>query len=334
MTKHWASVHAEVRPYRLGREIQHLLDWQNFRTVAALLVGQPAPEHDTALRDIGRVDQPPGPSPIVSRSDESAVRDVIPAMVYQTWKSSVSLPANYAYWRRGLIEHNPNFRFVLWDDVENRSFVQSAFPWLLDLYDRLPSEIYRVDLVRPLFLLRYGGFYLDLDCESLRPLEPLRSTAGVILGRMGRHAEFDHSLPNATMGSRAGELFWAFFVAQVLRESSARTTDAISTSGPENFAGPVALKRAFDSYSKATIAAREAFAEPVLRHMPEVARKQYKTSEVVVLDPHAFFALDWNNRVHQLLIRRMRQTRLVLSVRTVRRLFPRAYSVTYWSHSW
>ena len=63
----------------------------------------------------------------------------------------------------------------------------------------LPS---RVDAVRYFFLYHFGGLYVEMDAECLRPVAPLFQSGDVWLGRMGSNPAFAHSIPNAIMASR------------------------------------------------------------------------------------------------------------------------------------
>ncbi len=54
----------------------------------------------------------------------------------------------------------------------------------------------------------YGGVYVDLDFESIRPMDSYLEGKKLILGRMGNNTFIDHSLPNAFMASIPGHPFW------------------------------------------------------------------------------------------------------------------------------
>ena len=141
--------------------------------------------------------------------------NAIPKIIFQTWKNE-RLPANYSAWAETLRSNNPDHQMILWTDDDNADFVYRNFPGLRELWDSFPSEIFRVDLVRPLFLYKYGGFYFDLDCEALTPIPPSWREQSVLLGQMGRFAELRNSLPNATFALRPGEAFWLIYRHEIL----------------------------------------------------------------------------------------------------------------------
>jgi len=55
----------------------------------------------------------------------------------------------------------------------NLQLVEVYFPHLLSLYNSYPYNIQRVDFVRVLYLLKFGGIYSDLDIEPLRAFDDL-----------------------------------------------------------------------------------------------------------------------------------------------------------------
>ena len=138
---------------------------------------------------------------------------MIPALIYQTWKSKTSLPENFAHWRASFARLNPGYTLLLWDDADNRQFIADHFAWFLPTYDGFPQEIFRVDAVRYFFLYLHGGIYVDLDTQCLKPLDPLRSQADVVLGWLGNDPTSDQAIPNAIMLSRPRQEFWLLAIA-------------------------------------------------------------------------------------------------------------------------
>jgi hypothetical protein len=85
-------------------------------------------------------------------SDISAV----PKLLHQTCKST-ELPSKFESWSKVCREEHNDWEWVLWTDEDNLTLVRKYFPWLEDTYLALPGDIYRVDLVRNMYMYIFGG---------------------------------------------------------------------------------------------------------------------------------------------------------------------------------
>lgn len=248
----------------------------------------------------------------------------IPRLIFQTWKAKTDISHRLAHWSATFRTENPAYRHWLWDDDDNLRFVWEQFPALLRDYEALPAEIYRVDLVRYLFLYHYGGVYADMDVECLRSLDPIRLRGGVVLGRMGSDPDFEHSIPNAVMASAPGEEFWLLVLHLVSEQGPERR--------PEYATGPVVLKRAYDLYS-----AR--YDTPYIQRGIEDVRQRLgmprsRRSQVTVMPGHVLFPLDWHDPAHAGSRQELLHSDWCLDHATVKFVFSQATTVTYWMHSW
>ncbi|WP_033927422.1 glycosyltransferase family 32 protein [Sphingomonas sp. 35-24ZXX] len=261
------------------------------------------------------------------------VSEMIPRIVFQTWKSRIDIPHNYRVWRETFHNQNPDFQILLWDDDDNRAFVHARFPWFMSTYDRYPKEIYRADAVRPLFLFLFGGFYADMDTECLRPLENQIACGEVLLGRMGYDDSFAHSIPNAIMASRPYEYFWLFYVQLMMDRAKGMSVDDPRSQRPEALTGPVALYDAVSAFLANPEAAIAACA-PIVAQLPYNWQARLRRSLPTILPPEIWYGVDWTNPLHRKVRARIQQERRLLSLEQARALFPEATMVTYWSHSW
>ena len=50
-----------------------------------------------------------------------------------------------------------------WYDDELDKFIEKEYPWFLPIFNAYDVNIKRIDMVRPFFLYKYGGIYLDMD---------------------------------------------------------------------------------------------------------------------------------------------------------------------------
>lgn len=217
-------------------------------------------------------------------------------IIFQTWKSKTDIPPNLAKWSATWKECHPRWTYLLWDDKDDRDFVVKEYPQYLQLYDSFPEQIYRVDMVRYLFLHRFGGLYADMDYECLRPFDDLVDSIDevVILGRMGDDTSYEHSIPNALMiAKHPGDPFWLHVMETLQQTAKWRRT-------PEGVTGPMMLKRAVDSYE----------------------------GRLAILPKRFFYPIDWHDVQDRRLIRAVREGKSV----DIRAVFPGSYAVTYWTH--
>ncbi|MEK8018469.1 MAG: glycosyltransferase, partial [Candidatus Parabeggiatoa sp.] len=137
----------------------------------------------------------------------------------------------------------------MWTDVDNRALISQYYAWFLPVYDAYPENIMRVDAVRYFILYHYGGLYVDLDFECLRPLEPLLVGKQVVVAlepsehfekELVRQRSFKQVLCNALIASQPRHPFWE----QVFQELKVYQ----NANDPLDATGPFMLTRAYDSF--------------------------------------------------------------------------------------
>jgi mannosyltransferase OCH1-like enzyme len=164
---------------------------------------------------------------------------VIPRVLHQTWKDE-DVPERWRALRGTWRAHHPGWRLGLWTDADLRTLVSRHYPRLLPVWEGYVHAISRVDAARYLLLHRHGGVYVDLDFESLRPIDPLLEGRTLVVG-----AEPDgHGRPplvrprpagfrlvgNAFLASTPGHPFWAHVIAALPGRASERS--ALDVAGP------------------------------------------------------------------------------------------------------
>lgn len=250
----------------------------------------------------------------------------IPPRIFQTWKSKVVLPGAFQAWSQTFKDRNPHFIYDLWDDDDNRNFIATEFPWFLNIYNGYRAEIYRADVVRYFYLYTFGGLYADMDTECLRPLDGLLNRADVVLGRMGSDPDFAHSIPNAIMASRPRQEFWLLVIALLLQSSQ-------QAGRPESLTGPVLLKSAVDLYGTGAPALISEAIRAVRNLLRPDQQPEESRSRIEILAGRELYPIDWSDPIHQMLRGEIFKGS-TMSQQTKATLFPKAWMVTYWSHSW
>lgn len=221
----------------------------------------------------------------------------IPRKLFQTWKTH-KLPKQFANWSQTWKIHHPDWEFVLWDDEENRQFIEENYPWFLHRYDSYAKEIYRADAIRYFYLYTCGGIYADLDFECCKSIEPLLNENCVILGRMSSY-EHEHNIPNAFMASPPKADFWIVVIYTMLNASI--------NNRPEYATGPVMLRQAVLSYQN------KKKRQMILNEMKLFFHEGIPVP-LQLRPPCELYPLDWTTKSGEVL--------------------PCSYAITWWSHSW
>jgi hypothetical protein len=229
----------------------------------------------------------------------------IPHILHQTWKSP-QLPAPFSDFQASWRALHPGWSYKLWTDADNDQFVKTNYASWYDLYRSFDREIFRADMARCLYLHHFGGVYLDLDIEPLRPLTHLIAQHSCLLGSEPElHArKLWNKLrlaSNAVMASTPGHPFWLRMLNEIAhRARSTRADNPVSTTGP------VTLDAVYERWGKAL--------------------------GVHLVEPDAFFPVpDLDNTKLQLSAALTEHYRRMISLRA----YPTAsWGVHHWAHTW
>ena len=159
----------------------------------------------------------------------------IPRVFHQIWKTEY-IPKTFVPWIQGWNHHHPEWKYILWTHESSEKFISKRFPDYLPLFKSYSFDIYRADAIRYFILLYFGGFYVDLDIECLRPVEKLLQEhlcivsqephlhVSVLLKRTQRFAS------NALMACRPYHPFYKLIIDNLHTNSKKNTLS--SATGP------------------------------------------------------------------------------------------------------
>ena len=105
---------------------------------------------------------------------------MIPKIIHQTWKTK-DLPDDVMKFHLQIKELHPGWDVRLWTDEDNLELVKEHFPHLLDIYNALEYNIMRADIIRYMYMTKFGGYYLDLDYEVFIPFDDKTSQPDLML---------------------------------------------------------------------------------------------------------------------------------------------------------
>lgn len=121
-------------------------------------------------------------------------RKMIPKIIHYCWLSNDPVPESLQLWMKTWKEKLPDYEFIKWDF--NR-FEKKSSVWVSEAFDN-KKYAFAADYIRCYALYNYGGIYLDMDVEVLKPFDDLLG-APYMLG-----LESPDGIEAAVMGSEKG----------------------------------------------------------------------------------------------------------------------------------
>lgn len=162
---------------------------------------------------------------------------MIPKIIHQTWRTRW-VPERFAAYVASWQSRHPDWEWWLWSDADNRRLIRRHARAFLGCYDSYPHPIQRADAVRYFILDRYGGLYVDLDFECLRPIDPLVAGRDCVLSEESREHSHrfgrERIVSNAWMAAEPGHPFFRQVIER-LPEFAARpdpVQPVLTTTGP------------------------------------------------------------------------------------------------------
>jgi len=179
---------------------------------------------------------------------------MIPKIIHQLWKTA-DVPPAFLHWQSSWREMHPDFEYRLWTNADLERFIAEEAPSWRALFDSYRENICRADLARYLILQKFGGLYVDLDFECLRPHHKLLQKHSLMMGmepdshaklKKAEAAGLKYIACNAWMASVPGHPLWDHLLSHL--RSCASAADVLDRTGP------FALTRALLTYSGDPIA--------------------------------------------------------------------------------
>lgn len=94
---------------------------------------------------------------------------MIPKIIHYCWLSNDSFPENIKKYMNSWTEKLQNYEFILWDldrfDINTSMWVRQAF--------EAKKYAFAADYIRLYAVYHYGGIYLDMDIEVIKPFDDL-----------------------------------------------------------------------------------------------------------------------------------------------------------------
>ena len=99
-------------------------------------------------------------------------KQLIPKIIIQTWKTN-NVPTRYQPLVNSIKSNNSGYKYMFFTDADIETFLKTNYAEYYKTYLKLPIIIQRIDFFRYIAIYHYGGFYMDLDMECLKPFDNL-----------------------------------------------------------------------------------------------------------------------------------------------------------------
>jgi mannosyltransferase OCH1-like enzyme len=158
----------------------------------------------------------------------------IPRVIHQTWKTE-AIPPLYQPFVDSVRTHHPGWEHRLWTDADNLRFIQERFPWFLETFVSYRHDIERADAVRYFLLYEFGGIYVDLDMECLRPFDDLVREEGVHFSLEAGPTLVQQVISNAFMAAPPRHPFFHGLIHELadIRGPDVTFGDVFRNTGPD-----------------------------------------------------------------------------------------------------
>lgn len=88
------------------------------------------------------------------------------------WKDQ-DVPVEYTSYINSWKNHNPGWKYYFWTDEMLDDFIYKKYNWFYKKYSSYELNIMRSDAARLFLLHHFGGLYVDIDIECLKPIDTL-----------------------------------------------------------------------------------------------------------------------------------------------------------------
>lgn len=157
----------------------------------------------------------------------------IPKIIFQTWKT-YDIPDNWKYAQKTVKEKNKNWKYVLLSDDDNLKIVKKYFPDFLPYYVNFKYNIQRADAIRYMVLYLYGGVYLDLDYQAIKPFGSIFLEKGKEVGLI--KSSNINFMTNSFLCSHKGSNFWLECIEEMKKPAKiwyfTKHFEIMGTTGP------------------------------------------------------------------------------------------------------
>jgi len=183
---------------------------------------------------------------------------MIPKIIHQIWfQGENNIPKTYPNYSHTWKKLNPLYEYMFWDQQSIETLIINYYPELYNKYKSYPEIIQKIDMAKYIILNHFGGIYVDLDLEALKPVDKLISSHSIIFAKYGVNyfekivaygSIFGDVLENGFIASSKKNPFWEHCYKILLNENINRKLFESHFKYIFRTIGPGLLTNAYNSY--------------------------------------------------------------------------------------
>jgi mannosyltransferase OCH1-like enzyme len=106
--------------------------------------------------------------------------------IHQIWyQGEDKIPEKYKKYRKSIKDLHPNTTIITWDEKSITDLISTFYPDYYHWFNSLPLMIQKIDVAKCLILYIWGGVYVDMDIEAIKPLNELYEKDKIVVGEQG-----------------------------------------------------------------------------------------------------------------------------------------------------
>jgi len=184
---------------------------------------------------------------------------MIPKIIHQIWwQGKDKIPKTYPNHCQSWKDKNKNFKYIFWDEEKIMKLLES-YPHLKNKFNEFANMIQKIDMAKYIILHKYGGLYVDVDSECLKPIENLLKDKQVVLVQInvnpfekliayGKIKGF--ALQNGVMAGVKDHPFWLHCLDTLVKEDIIKKPLETNLKYIFRTTGPGLLTNSYISYPK------------------------------------------------------------------------------------
>lgn len=198
----------------------------------------------------------------------------IPKNIFHIWIGEKPVPDRWKNAIRSVREMNKAWTYQFLGSSEADRFVQERFQNLFPMYKGFPHDIQRADLLRYLLMQAYGGVYLDLKFECLKPLDDfdLQGDREVYFCKsiISRNA-----YTNSIIISKETASFWNALIDEIITVASKKKQHALKHMEVFHTTGPFVLNKVIKKNNRLVGSCNELLSNCSFCHPKLCKKKKY-----------------------------------------------------------